>query len=80
MHTASGKHTYAVEQRLRLIDFLLAQYGQINRAALTDFFGISDTQASLDIKEYMALAPANLAYQVNAKAYKRTDKFTRVFP
>jgi hypothetical protein len=40
------KHTYAVEQRLRLIDFLVAQYGHVNRSALCDYFGISEQQAS----------------------------------
>ena len=34
---------YAIEQRLRLIDFLLHQYGSVNRSALEDYFGVSVT-------------------------------------
>lgn len=32
---------YAIEQHLRLLDFLLAQYGTVNRSSLEDYFGIS---------------------------------------
>lgn len=68
---------YAIEQRLRLIDFLLAQYGYFNRSALTDYFGISLPQAALDIADYMVLRPSNTAYDARRKCYVRTDNFTR---
>ena len=71
--------TYAVEARLRFIDFLLHQYGTINRSALRDYFGMSTPQASQDIQAYIAIAPRNVTYDVNAKTYARTDCFTRVW-
>ena len=45
--------TYAVEQRLRFIDFLLHQYGVLNRSAIMDYFGISQPCATRDIQEYI---------------------------
>ena len=70
---------YAVEQRMRFIDFLLHQYGYINRGALVDYFDISMPQASRDIQEYIKMAPENIEYSVTDKVYKRTHKFNRVY-
>ena len=67
----------AIEQRLRFIDFLLHQYGQINRSALTDYYGISVPQATKDFKDYMRLAPDNMRYLMNEKVYKRNPEFKR---
>lgn len=75
-----GRLTYAVEQRLRFIDFLLHQYGTLNRSAGMDYFGISSPQASRDIQDYIALAPENTVYDKTAKTYMRGMKFARVWP
>ncbi|HET6807235.1 MAG TPA: hypothetical protein VFH59_17500 [Frateuria sp.] len=77
--TEGIRRSYAVEQRLRLIDFLLYQYGSINRSALEFFFGISTPQASLDLRAYLALAPDNAVYDKAAKAYVRTERFRLVW-
>lgn len=71
--------TYAVEQRLRFIDFLVAHYGTINRAALVDYFGISVPQASADLGEYMKRAPRNIVYDRKAKTYVRGPEFQRIW-
>jgi archaellum component FlaD/FlaE len=71
---------YAQEQRLRFIDFLLSQYGYINRSAVMDYYSISTPQASRDFKVYMQLAPENMEYSKTDKIYKRTNKFIRVWP
>lgn len=71
---------YAVEQRLRLLDFLLDHYGTVNRAALMDYFGISVAQASNDIQTYLAIAPTNATYDASAKTYRSTQGFVRVWP
>lgn len=71
---------YALTQRLRLIDFLLAEYGYVNRSAVMDYFGVSMPQASMDFKAYMALAPLNMRYDATEKAYGRSAQFVRVFP
>lgn len=71
---------YATEQRLRLLDFLLAQYGYVNRCALMDYFGISTPQASADISEYLSLCPGNAAYDLSQKCYVRSQNFVRYWP
>ena len=77
--TAPTRNTYAVEQRLRLIDFLLHHYGQINRGALMDYFGISMPQASMDLRNYFALAPSNATYSKSLKTYLKSASFKRVY-
>lgn len=72
--------TYAQEQRLRFIDFLMHQYGNINRSAIMDYFGISQPCATRDIQEYIALAPENIVYDKNAKTYVRGANFKRIYP
>lgn len=75
----TSTHSYAVQQRLRLIDFLLANYGKVNRSAVMDFFGISTPQASADFKEYMAIAPENMEYDSSARTYVRRSTFKRIY-
>lgn len=70
---------YAVEQRLRLIDFLLHHYGSINRSSIMDYFGVSSPQASRDIADYLAIAPGNAVYDKTAKSYIRGSNFSRVW-
>lgn len=70
---------YAVEQRLRFIDFLVAHYGFINREALVDYFGISTPQVSNDIGAYLKLAPGNIVYDRHSKCYRRADDFKRIW-
>jgi len=74
-----GNLSYAIEQRLRFIDFLLYQYGSVNRSALVDHFGISTPQASHDISLYNEIAPENTVYDRNEKAYLCTEEFVRVW-
>lgn len=71
---------YAVEQRIRLIDMLLAHYGSIRRGIIMDFYGISMPQASNDLGLYAELAPGNMTYDLKAKAYLRTPQFERLYP
>lgn len=70
---------YAIDQRLRFIDFLLHEYGAINLSALIGYFGISRPQASMDIREYMKIAPDNVEYDKSKKVYKRTPDFCRAW-
>lgn len=73
------KLTYAVEQRLRLIDFLLHQYGSLNRSAIMDYFGISMPCATRDIQMYIERAPGNAIYDHGAKTYIRGANFKRLY-
>lgn len=72
--------TYAQEQRQRMIDFLLAQYGTLNRGALVDYFGISMPQASRDVQDYIKRAPGNAIYDGTARCYIRGTQFKRLYP
>ena len=71
--------TWAKEQRLRFIDFLLAEYGTLNRSALMNYYGISVAQASNDISRYMAMAPGAVFYDHSAKLYRTAPTFKRVW-
>lgn len=70
---------YAVEQRLRFIDFLLAQYGNVNRSAIIDYFGIGEATATRDFKEYKSLHPENIVYDIRDRTYYKTKNFKRVW-
>jgi len=70
---------YAIEQRLRLIDFLFDHYGYVRREMIMDYYGVSIAQVSLDFKRYQELAPDNLKYNTSAKYWERTQAFVRVY-
>lgn len=67
-------------ERLRFIDFMLDHFGIVQRRHVMDYFGLSQPQASLDLAEYKAIAPANLEYDMTAKAYRKTASFIRQLP
>jgi predicted DNA-binding transcriptional regulator YafY len=70
---------WSQERRLEFIDFRLRWDGRLNRADLTDFFGISVPQASLDIARYTELAPQNLSYDRSARVYLATPSFSALY-
>ena len=70
---------YAVQQRLRMIDFLLFTYGHVNRCAIMDYFGIAEAAATRDFAAYKELRPDNMIYNSVDKAYCITQKFERVW-
>lgn len=74
------RRAYAVEQRLRLIDFLLLHYGWVGRKQVADYFGVSEVQASLDIQEYEKAAPKNSRYFPATKTHTRLSTFERMYP
>ena len=77
--TCIGFANYAVEQRIRMIDFLLSTYGVVDRPALMDFFGISSAQATRDLKMYKDLAPGNTLYNPSEQCYVKMPKFKPLF-
>lgn len=70
--------TWSTEARLQFIEFRLYWEGRINRGDLTEHFGISVPQASLDLRRYVELAPENVRYDTRRKAYFSTDCFNPV--
>lgn len=70
---------WGVEQRLEFIEFRLFWEGSINRADLTDFFGVSVPQASKDLNLYQERAPGNMEYDKRSKRYVAADQFVLRF-
>lgn len=75
----SGRMRWGVKRRLEFVDFRLFWDGRFNRKDLVDTFGISPQQASSDIAQYEAIAPANTFYDRGQKAYLRKPTFTPAF-
>lgn len=73
------RNMFGQTYRLRFIDFLLARFGRVNRGDITEYFGLSIQQASLDLKAYEDLAPGNLMYDRTHKTYRPSATFKRVF-
>lgn len=70
---------WGVEKRLEFIEFRLYWEGGINRADITDQFGVSVPQASKDLTLYEEKAPGNLLYDKSAKRYLAAPGFKPVF-
>ena len=52
--------------RLRFIETLLMEYGFYNRGTGARYFGVSVPQASIDLADYMRMAPNNVIYNIAA--------------
>ena len=70
---------WGVEKRLEFIEFRLYWEGGINRADITEQFGVSVPQASKDLSLYEEKAPGNLVYDKSAKRYLASTNFKPVF-
>ncbi|MDX2308769.1 MAG: WYL domain-containing protein [Hyphomicrobium sp.] len=66
--------------RLRFIDARLFWEARINRADLIDAFAISQAQAALDFRAYLALSGHGVVYDTRAKSYVTTDAYEPAFP
>jgi len=67
------------DRRLEFVDSRLYWNGRVNRSSLTEFFGISVPQASLDLTEYQKRAEHNTVYDRTEKAYVATPNFKPIF-
>ncbi len=67
------------DRRLEFIEYRLRWAGHLNRSDLTDYFGISVPQASLDLSEYTRRAPGNLTYDRSTRTYVLADGFKPLF-
>lgn len=68
---------YAVEMRLRYIEFCLENRGGVKRGDLVSYFGISTQQASFDINLYRRVAKGNIEYDMHLKCFKRLETYKR---
>ena len=73
--TGRQQMNYAITQRMRMIEFLINHYGTIGRSEITDFFGVSEPQATRDFREYNALAPGNMLYNKHNRRWVKADTF-----
>ena len=61
--------TWAVDRRLDYIDWRLSVQGEIRRSDLMRVFGVSMSQASLDLSAFERGYPGAMAYDKSAKCY-----------
>lgn len=80
--TSTGEKT-GVNQRQKerycFIEYQLYWNGSLNRTDLAEEFGMSESQATMDIKAYQALAPNNLQYDLGKKSYLPSKEFAPQF-
>lgn len=77
--THAPRISWGQERRLEFIDFRLRWEGRLNRSDLTEFFGISVPQASLDIAKYLELAPGRAHYDKSSRVYVADGMFSPLF-
>ena len=70
---------WGVEQRLEFIEFQLFWEDGLNRADITERFGVSVPQASKDLSQYQQLAPENVWYDKSERKYRATETFRPIF-
>jgi len=63
------------ERRLDYIDFRILRTGTLRRVDVMDAFGVSETQASLDINEFIRRYPEALVYDKSAKQYVPAGRY-----
>lgn len=64
---------FAIIVRMMWIDEVIEEDGQINRSDIMRAFGLSNPQASLDLKRYMAANPRRIAYDPSARCYIKIE-------
>jgi hypothetical protein len=79
LETKTADLRWVVEQRLEFIEFRLYWEGNVNRSDLTEAFGVSENQASTDLRRYLGLAPNNMAYDKSVRTYARGVHFQPIF-
>jgi len=75
---ADGDLRWSVERRLAFIEERLFWLGEVNRTDLVNRFGVSMSQASVDIARYLALEPPAVGYDKSAKRYVAGERFKPV--
>ena len=64
---------FSVIVRLMWIDGVIDNDGEINRSEISQAFGISTPQASIDLRRYMELNPSRIGYDVRGKCYQKIE-------
>ncbi|WP_108651983.1 WYL domain-containing protein [Dongshaea marina] len=66
-------------ERLWLIDFLAQFKGELTRNDVVKRFGVTLSNATIDLALYRKLAPENIHYDARSKTYQRTQSFVPLF-
>jgi len=66
---------WPLKQRLRAIEIILYWHGRLNTGDIIKTFGISRTQVSKDIKQYITTYPGNAYYHFKKQAYLKANPF-----
>lgn len=74
----NGPLRWSMERRLAFIEERLFWLGEVNRTDLVNRFGVSMSQASVDIARYLALDPPDIAYDKSVKRYVAGERFKPV--
>lgn len=79
----SSEEKVVVNQRQKdrycFIEYQLYWNGSLNRIDLAKEFGMSESQATMDIKSYQKVAPDNLQYDLGEKCYLQSRDFSPKF-
>lgn len=70
MSNKSNEPNWAARERLSFIETCAWWKGIVNRTDLTDLFGVSLAQASMDIQRYQELNPEAMTYNLRLKRYE----------
>ena len=76
MGNTSSTEQWAGRERLVFVERLAWWRGMVNRGDLQALFGISQAQASADLRAYQALNPQALVYQLSRKRYEAQAAMT----
>lgn len=66
---------YAVEQRMRFIEFIVDNFEFVRPAHVSEYFGLASAQATRDISMYSRLAPNNIFYLPSEKKWVKKNNF-----
>ena len=69
MSESDDRRSWTLNRRLEFVDWKLFWDGRLNRNDLEETFGISQPQASVDLRHYRDAAPDNIEYNATEKAY-----------
>ena len=69
MSESDGRRSWTLDRRMEFVEWKLFWEGRLNRNDLEETFGISQPQASVDLRQYRDVAPDNIEYNATEKAY-----------
>ena len=70
---------YAIEQRQRLIDFLLNYYDSVSREEIKNYFGLEGATVTRDFQLYKRNHPSNTMMNKQSKRWVKLETFVRVY-